>query len=135
MEFAAVLAHYAEDDGKAEAGANACRLGSEERIEYACLNALRNSRAVVGHFQEDTIFCNALGLYADGATCPLIFDGLTGIADKINEHLLELPGVAVHEGEHGLEIKLDMDIFRNGIKPLQLQRPGDDLVQGDTAPL
>src|ERR1700676_1934031 len=135
MKFTTVLTHDAEDDGKAKASADAGGLGSEEWVEYARLNALRNSGTIIADFQEHALFRDALGLYTDGAACSLLLDGLTGVADKIHEHLLELPGVAVNEREHGLEINLHSNIVGGGIKALQLQGSGDHLVEGDAATL
>jgi hypothetical protein len=100
MQFAAVFAHDAEDNGKTKAGADTRRLGREKRVENARLNCSRNSRAIIADLEKHAFFGDAPGLHANRATFAVFLDGLPRVADKVHEHLLELPGVALHEWEH-----------------------------------
>ena len=135
MQSAAVLAHDAENDCQPQTGADARRLGRKKWIEDTRLDGLRNSGTVVADFQEHALFGDAPGLHADRAAFTLLLDGLPGIPDQVHEHLLELPGVALHERQHWLEIKLHVDIVGCEAEPLQFESAGDDLIERDVAAL
>src|SRR4029077_4930715 len=135
MKSAAVFAHDAEDDRQTQAGADARRLGGKEWIEDARLDGLRNSGAIVADLQEHTLIGDASGLDADRAAFALLLDGLPGISNEVHEHLLELPSVALHEGKHGVEIELHVDVVGGEAEALEFEGAGDDLIGRHAAAL
>jgi len=46
-----------------------------------------------------------LVFHTDNAASALRFDGMPRIANQVHQDLLELPGIAVDEWEHGIEIE------------------------------
>src|SRR6266852_8398932 len=135
MQSAAMLAHDAENDCQPQTGADARRLGRKKWIEDTRLDGLRNSGTVVADFQEHALFGDAPGLHADRAAFALLLDGVPGIPDKVHEHLLELSGIALHEGEHGLEIELHADLVGWQAVALQFEGAGNDLIERHAATL
>ena len=56
------------------------------------------------------------------------------VAHQIHQHLLQLPGITVHEGEGRIQIDLHADLFCGKAEPLELHGPLRDMIQGDEAP-
>src|SRR5712672_1021192 len=129
MQFSAMFAHDAKNDGQTKTGADAGRLGSEKGIKDARLNGLGNTRAVVADFQQHALFCDAPGLYTNDATFTLRFDGMARIADQVHQHLLQLPRITIDEGQHRIEIEFHSDILGCGAKTLKFESASDNLIK------
>src|SRR6266852_4364321 len=129
MQFAAMFAHDPKNDGQTKTGADSGRLSSEKGIKDARLNGLRNTGTIVADFQQHALFCDAFRLHADSATFTLRVDGLARIADQVHENLLQLPGIAVDEREHRIEIELHADILGCGVEALKFESASYDLVE------
>src|SRR5712671_3982686 len=135
MQVAAMFAHDAKNDGQTKTGADAGRLGSEKGIKDARLNGLGNTRTVVADFQQYALFCDAPGLYTNDATFTLRFDRMARIADQVHQHLLELPGIAVDEREHGIEIEFHANILGCGVEALKFESASDNLIKRNATSL
>src|SRR5258706_3020612 len=135
MEFAAMFAHDAQNDGQTKTGADAGRLGSEKGIKDARLNGLGNTRTVVADFQQHALFGDAPGLHADNAASALRFDGMARIANQVHQDLLELPGIAVDEREHWVAIEFHANILGCGVEALKFESASDHLIERHATPL
>src|SRR5436305_3744183 len=135
MHLAAVLTHYAVDDGEAEPGAYAHGFGGEKWIEDAREQGLRNSRAVVLHLQQHPAIAHPFGAHHNISAGALAFEGLPRVADQIHEHLLELSGVAFDKRQKRIEVQLDTHLFGGQAKTLQFHGARNNLVERDAATL
>src|SRR5258708_3354092 len=135
MQFAAMFAHDAQNDGQTKTGADAGRLGSEKGIKDARLNGLGNTRTVVADFQQYALFGDAPGLHTDNAASALRFDGMPRIANQVHQDLLELPGIAVDKREHRIEIEFHPNILGCGVEALKVQSASDTLIKRNAASL
>ena len=75
------------------------------------------------------------GAQTDGASRALLFESLARVAQKIDQHLLQLSGVGVDEGKCRIQIDFHADFFCGKAKALQLRGAHHDLIQGDQTPL
>src|SRR5258707_591051 len=135
MQCAAMFAHDAKNDGQTKTGADAGRLGGEKRIKDARLNGLRNTRTVVADFQQYALFGDAPGLHTDNAASALRFDGMPRIANQVHQDLLELPGIAVDEREHRIEIEFHPNILGCGVEALKFESASDNLIKRNATSL
>ena len=106
LHLTAVLANDPDHDGKSQASAHAYGLGGEEGIEDASLNACGNAGAVVGDLELHSVVGSAAGGDADEGRSGVVNQGLAGVADQIEQNLLQLAGVAFDGGEGWREIQL-----------------------------
>ncbi len=131
--LAAMLAHHAQHDCQPQSRPHACGFGSEKRIENARVNCLRDPRAVVLDFQQYPPLTDSFGANPDRSASSLLFEGLLRVAHQIHQHLLQLPGITVHERKRLVQIDLHADLFRGEAEPLELHGPLRDMIQGDEA--
>src|SRR5712672_3381075 len=135
MQFAAMFAHDAQNDGQTKTGADAGRLGSEKGVKDARLNGLGNTWTFVAYFQQPSLFCYAPCLHADNAASALRFDGMPRIANQVHQDLLELPGIAVDEWEHRIEIEFHANVLGRGVEALKFQSASDNLIKRNATSL
>ena len=113
LDGAAVLVdHHVVRDGQALARALADFLGGEERIEDALLDVRRHAAARVADL-DDGPFAVGARLHADlalalAAVADHVADGVRGVDHHVQHHLVELRRRAVHRGQVGVEIHLDL---------------------------
>src|SRR5437870_1611392 len=106
MNLAAKILHDAIRDRQAQAKPLPGRLGGEERIEDLVDLARRNAWSVVRHFDQN-ILPRCLSRDDDAAVF-LLGDRIERIAYEIEDHLLELDGVAEHP-KIGFDFLLHLD--------------------------
>src|SRR5947208_1269427 len=104
------------------------RLGGEERIEDAVDLVRGNTIAVVGNGDGDSVRKCAYANPDPGIV--LVHDGIERIADKIEDDLLELDGVAV-DHEVGRNVLLDAYAGGSDLASEQNQRALDRAIDGD----
>src|SRR5882724_3030995 len=96
MDRSTVLPHKPQHDCQPEAGAHARRLGRKKWIEDARLNRARNARPVVPHFETRPPGAGAGGANADQTALSALQDGLLGVLQQVQKHLLQLPEIPVY---------------------------------------
>ena len=109
-------------DRQADAGADALRLGGEERLEHALRDLARDPGAVVRDLDPD-----GLGVVAGGDPQPAlagsVLQGLLGIDEQVREHLVKLVGIAPDLRQVRRELPRHLDAGA-------AQAVGDDLERG-----
>ena len=99
LEHAAVF--FDDARGNRETQASACFRGAQKRVEKALFDLWRDALTGVGHFKD-----NGVGLAtAEGdpggpspkGDCARAFNGLYGIADQIDQNLLQMTAVSTEE--------------------------------------
>ena len=120
--------------GQPEAGALARRLGAEERLEDFLLQLRGNARAVVGHGEHD-IASGWQGRVVAGRTGRLagcqgrfarevvrgnrdraaVRHGIAGIHAEVEQHLIQLRGIAAHRPQVGAHMGDAPDVRREGV--------------------
>ena len=91
LDVAVMLLDDVVDDGQAQAGPLADRLGGEERIEYLFQVLFRDAAAVVLEADGDLL----AALFAADRDPALALDGVDGVDEQVDEQLLQPGGEAV----------------------------------------
>ena len=101
--LAAMFLHDAVDDRETQSGAYAHRLGGEEGIENARGNLRRNPRAIIAHLEGHPPRGDASRAHSDPAAAAALLDGLLGVHQQIEHHLLQLVGI--RQGERKFPVQ------------------------------
>src|SRR6267378_1103225 len=94
-----------------------------------------NTGTVVADFQQYALFRDAPRLHPDNAAFTLCFDGMPRIPDQVHQDLLELPGIAVDDREHWVDIELHANILGCGVEALKFESASDDLIKRNATSL
>src|SRR5947208_1028985 len=129
-----MLAHDAENNGETQTRSHAHRFGGEKGIEDARLDGLGDARPAVLDFQKYAAVVDSSRAQANHAVLALLLKGVPGIAQQIDQHLLELPRIGLDEGERGVEVEFETDFLRGQSKMLKFCGAHDHLIQGNQPP-
>ena len=134
----AVLADDAVDGRQPETGAGALLLGGEERLEEVLEDLAVHPRAVVPHAELDErprydsretarLFLAEPDVAGRDLDLSSPGHGVPGVESEVEEHLLELSGIALHRRRSGVERERDLE-------PLA-EHPPEQAAPGPTLPV
>ena len=125
-----MLLHDAVRDGQTEPGPGANLLGREERLEHVRQHLPGDAGPVVDDLRLDraATFAGARSHHDAGAALAVV-DGLLGVEQEVQEHLLELARVAHDRREPRGEVALDTDTRQRELVQPERQGSLDHLVE------